>query len=522
MKRRALQPSRLSLALFAAFVASAMGCAPSPGAAPDQPAPRTPANVILILIDTLRADRLGAYGSRSGLTPTFDGLAREGVVIERAITPAPWTLPSVASLMTGVYPSVHKASDYKEITGKASENSEAVGKLGDSFETIAELLQQAGYQTAAFVSNPFVVPAHGFKQGFDHFSVIVSRKNSPGSAVNRLVQDWLPLRSASKPAFLYVHYMDTHAPYTSEVALVDPLVRKVAATQQRRLLSEQERKKYRNYFAKSSAAFRRDPLHRSLRPSAEYWQARYDAGVAQADRAVAELRSLLTSAGLWQNALIVLTADHGESLGEREAWGHGMSAHQAQAHVPLILCMPRTIPVGRAPGSPSLIDVAPTLLDYLGLPPQAAHQGQSLRAAISGSAAAPRGALVEAINGDPTLRVLLRGEWKYYAWGDGRTAELYNLAQDMGEARNLAGEHSAVVAEMRAALETVVAANTLRGTDVVAERAAVSEEQRDTLAALGYVGESSGEDEEALEEDGGEPTSRATATQPSGAATTQP
>jgi arylsulfatase A-like enzyme len=264
-------------------------------AAPSGSAPRP--NVVFILVDTLRADRLGCYGHPGGLSPMMDALAREGVVFDRVIATSSWTLPSVASYFCGYYPSVHKVTSYREALRSAQVVGGRVRYFGDEFTTLAEVLQANGYVTAGFSANPFITAKYGFAQGFDHFDSSFANNATPGSVVNAAALQWLAQRDASQPFFLYLHYMDVHDPYNAGNEYVEPLVTAVERMPNKRRLTPAEAERHRRFFGKSAVFYRDSPRHRQLFQYADYWRARYDAGVPQSDHYLDQLRAGLARLG---------------------------------------------------------------------------------------------------------------------------------------------------------------------------------------------------------------------------------
>lgn len=486
--RPLLAPVTLAAAILVAMHTGCRGETASSGAATGQRP-----NIVFIMVDTLRADRLGAYGHPGGLSPFLDELAAEGVVFERAITPSPWTLPSIASLFSGFYPAVHQATDYRAATGRAPGGR--VRQFDDQFETLAETLSALGYETAAMVANPFIIPEHGFAQGFDHFDRRFTSNTTPGQVINESALNWLRERGAGKPFFLYLHYMDTHAPYVSDDALTEPLVRAVAEMESHRYLTDTELSRWPGYFRKSGRPG--DPLHQRLHRTAEYWNARYDACVRQMDVYLQSLRAELSALGLWRDAYVILTSDHGESLGEKNHWAHGTSPYEGEIHVPLILRWPDGLPDGRRiPQTVRLFDVYPTLLEQLGAPLPANLQAQSLIELIDGRSTASRVAMVEAINTQRHLRVVVEDPWKLYVHLDQRRHELYNLADDPLETNDLAAAHPERVKALRARLDAHLESSEILARSVQVREVEVSEAQRRRLAALGYAGDIYDDDEE--------------------------
>ncbi|MFQ5807966.1 MAG: sulfatase-like hydrolase/transferase, partial [Phycisphaerae bacterium] len=181
----------LVVGLLTALPVVLTGCgrrtAAETGAAAEPPRP----NIIFIVVDTLRADRLGCYGHPGQLSPMMDALARAGVLFERAIATSPWTLPSVASYFSGYYPTVHKVTSYQEALKAARGVGRKVRYFGEEFTTLAEVLQANGYLTAGFSANPFITQKYGFAQGFEHFDASFADNTTPGGVVNAAALRWL-------------------------------------------------------------------------------------------------------------------------------------------------------------------------------------------------------------------------------------------------------------------------------------------------------------------------------------------
>lgn len=510
LDRRALrQLAQFGLAALTTLLMLLIGCDRRSGAeAASSPRP----NIIFVLVDTLRADRLGSYGHPGGLSPMMDELAREGVLFERVIATSSWTLPSVASYFCGYYPTVHKVTSYSEALKTARGAAGAVRYFGNEFTTLAEVLQANGYETAGFSANPFITEKYGFAQGFDHFDSSFAANETHGNVVNRAALKWLQQRDKSKPFFLYLHYMDVHDPYKAGPEYVEPLVAAVEAMPNKTPLTEAEMKRHKNYFAKSAVAYRDSPRHTRLFRYADYWRARYDAGVPQVDQYLDEARAKLNELKLWDDAYVILTADHGESLGEHQLWAHGLSAHQDQLHVPLILRWPGQLPAGRRlPQTVRLFDVMPTLLAQLELDRPKGLQATSLQGLIDGQATAPLVAFAEAVKKRPAEKALVLGQWKLLAYIDEDRYELYDLNVDPTEQHDLAGQHPQRVAELRRLLEKQIEENEALGAGVTIQEAAMTPEELDRLRLLGYIDEPDDEpsepetDTQPSTEDGSQP-----------------
>ncbi len=489
-----------------------------------------PPTVIFILVDTLRADRVGAYGHQPTLTPTIDQLAREGVVFDRVIAAAPWTLPSIASIFCSVAPSVHKAIDYTRVEAMHEGHAAVVSVLSDQFDTLAEVMRAAGYQTAAFVANKFIRRRYGFGQGFDHFDDSPAGENTvPGSRVNQAVVGWLRQRKSRKPLFLYLHYMDVHGPYDAGAEFLDPLLERVERIppQQRHRLTRAEFRRINAYLRKPPKWAKDRSRYDRLKMYREYWVARYEAGVAEFDHYLSELREQLRSLGIWDDAYIILTADHGEALCEHGLWEHGYSLYQTDLHVPLILRWPGVLPAGkRVAATVSLLDLMPTLMEqmWIAMAGSASIQGRSIIDVLSGIAADRGPVFAEAVKTWPRSPIrheaVVSGPWKLIRieqprmrLRDGRVVEaatrlaLFNLDRDPAERENLAQREPKQRDRLLALLDDWRQQCAQTHPGLVARRVGMSEEEAQHLAAMGYTGVEPDEDEPA-------PTTRPATTQP--------
>jgi arylsulfatase A-like enzyme len=428
-------------------------------------------NVVLISVDTLRADALGAYGGPLA-TPAFDRLAREGVVFERAFAPTPATAASHATLFTGQEPQRHGVL----------RNGES---LADVATTLAERFAAAGYATAAFVSSFVLDPRFGFAQGFAHYDATLPESGAtmgkgrayPGAffakerfagfdrratATTEAALRWL--ERAPEPFFVFVHYFDPHAPYGPP-----PLFAERAAAMPVSLDGR--------HVPGASA----EQLEKLIRL--------YHGEVLYTDDALAALLDGLSRASE-RPTLIAVTADHGEGLGQHEWLEHAVHLYDEQLHVPLILHAPDMLPAGRRVATPvALADVAPTLLELTGVTPGAPADGRSLAGAARGGPEPEprpifglRRLVSEEVGWDKGVKLSVRRDpWKYI-WASERPHELYDLAADPGERRDVLDRHETVAAELRALLEAHVAA-----LPRMHDAAPLSDETRRALQALGYL-----------------------------------
>jgi arylsulfatase A-like enzyme len=437
-------------------------------------------HVILISIDTLRADHVGAYGYARPTTPAIDRLAAQSVRFDNAISPASWTLPAHMSLMTSLRPSVHGVDQDRALDLSAT--------------TLAEVLAQAGYRTGAFISWVYLSEVYGLQQGFDEFFTLIDRKQvdlASGAGAQRASQiadavvDWLSGKR-DRPNFLFVHFFDPHMDY-------DPPAQyrtMFGATQS----SDGRYAALKPYMLGLNA----NPPQLASERLAEI-TALYDAEIRATDDALDRiLQALDRELGL-DNCLIVLLSDHGEEfLDHGSMEGHGWTLYEEIVRVPLLLRLPGPSPTARVVQSPvSLLDLAPTICDLLEVAVPASFEGSSLRPLCEGKA--ERKSAPYAYSEHDRFNVhkrSLRGErYKLIFTADsGRNSagvpivpgyELYDLHQDPQEQRNLyrAGEPQSEA--LRLLLEQLAKAPAAAPLQNPA--AELTPEQLELLKSLGYV-----------------------------------
>ena len=294
-------------------------------------------NIILICLDTLRADHLSCYGYFRNTTPNIDKLASGGVIFEKAFSQSSFTLPSVASLFTSKYVSEHRADRIER-------------RLADEEVTLAELLKADGYNTAAFIYNATQFdPVFGLNQGFDTYSIGEEADRKPSFAKTLpACLHWLEI-NRQKPFFIFLHSNDIHEPYHSIYEnFFDP----------------DYHGRLDNEYMASGTPFHKNNLHRTPR-EIKHIIAHYDGGVKYADTFIGKLILQLKQWGLLENTVIIIFADHGEILSDRgKQFCHGFSVHDEEVHVPLIISGPKIRPL-RVSCLVQLIDVMPTILDLV-------------------------------------------------------------------------------------------------------------------------------------------------------------
>lgn len=412
--------------------AAAPGPQPAAGAcAPlrlERPPGRIP--VVLIVNDTMRRDRVGAYGGPAR-TPAFDAFARESLLLE-AYSQAPWTLPSVATLFTSLYPSQHGMTTQPGVAREAL-------TLPAALPTMAEVFRAAGFRTAAFVSNPWMTDGLGFEQGFDVYQDDLAAWSHQGDALSDAALAWLATVPDGEPFFLYLHYIDSHRPYP---ALTSEEVRAVA--ERLRADTRPVSDALRGELAQLVAIEGGDPLAAAfVARNRALVEMAYDKGIEHFDRAFARFLAGFDASWAGARAAVIVTADHGEALYERDYGNHGQGLHDDEIAVPFAARLPGVRADASAPPCRlGLVDVLPTLCDYLGLDCPTPVFGHSLFAPV------PVGRLIvaEGVGEQPEHRSVRDGEWKLlYEPGqrpDGRPGtpwSLYHVAVDPEERDDLAG-----------------------------------------------------------------------------------
>lgn len=461
-RRRALRkrsvhraaPAAAAAALLVASCGALLACG-------ETSAPRP--NVLVYVVDTLRADGLGTYGNAEASTPNFDALAKEGVTFENAYATASWTRASMASLLTGLLPWHHGAE------GRAD-------RLPEAALTLAELFAERGYSTALISANPNVSSVFGFRQAFDELGELYARSKpglvagrelvTPSPVVTSEIVQWL--RTAQEPFFVMALPIDPHQPHLPPPRH-DPGRYRSAGTPPRR--------------NEKGPATRQRTLASEKR-SRELYQAE----VAFNDESFGVLVDSLKQLGLWDDTLVVVTADHGEEFWEYGTTGHGRSLTEEVLRVPLIVRRPgdARLPAGvRTERLISLVDLPPTLLDLSGIPIPDELDGRSFFSRRDPAAPLLAGLQLDGRN----LLTAIEGDYKL-VWDRGTNRRhLYDLRGDHAEARpiDVAGnaEAAAAVERLSAAIDASLAADqrTLEKSTTGQLPSAVEE----SLRVLGYI-----------------------------------
>ena len=394
-----------------------------------QPTRPGPINLILVSIDTLRADHVGVYGYSKPTTPAIDAFARDAVVFRNCFAHAPATLASHASLFTSLLPQHHGASIALE------------SQLAPSATTLTEVLAGAGYQTASFNGGIQLDAAYGLDRGFDVYESVQPRSTRPQTLTGEAVRlasgversrAWLD--HVQPPFFLFLHSYEIHHPYTPRSRdlahfrgdYTGPLPDHISMKTLRQVNTGRRR------LSKADVA---------------HVVATYDAELRSADAAFGELIEILREKRLYDDTLIVLTSDHGEEFGEHGKMGwHSHTLFDELLHVPLIIRFPGSRWAGATfDAQVRILDVAPTVLSALGLAPPPGYAGQDLLPLFGGEPATDL-PLFAAIDNDAEQRpwALRAGRWKF----DFRSGRLYDLGTDPHERIDVAANHQEIVSEL--------------------------------------------------------------------------
>lgn len=457
-------------------------------------------NVIIITMDTTRRDHLSCYGYKEKTTPNLDQLAKASVVFENALSTSSWTLPAHASLFTGLYPSKHGAHA-KEAWGPKVFDEENI--------TLAEVLSQYGYKTAGFIGGYFCSSFFGMSQGFDYYhenliNLVIEFNNffvtriyrslfpiedifeKHGLAgkriapqINRSAFKWLK-KNCKAPFFLFLNYFDPHGPYQplddSNLRIPSELPIKNGnyVGWEKRLINKVLRKR-----------------HTLTAREKKYLLDRYDSEIKQMDRGIGELLKFLKELGVYDDSLIIITSDHGESFGEHGLMSHTPVVYEELVKVPLIVKYPQDHDKTGLISTPiSLVDIMPEVLTVVGIPITQGIQGvpflQRHQNVIVERYKGKSWTWAAHPFGERSLRAIYEGDYKYI-WASNNKHELYNLREDPQELNNLFEQMPEIAFEMEKKLDQWVQ-TTDRGYPKD-KSFKISKEAEEALRALGYLQE---------------------------------
>jgi arylsulfatase A-like enzyme len=449
----------------------------------DTPSDDSRPNIVLIVLDTTRRDRLSLYGYGRPTTPNLERLASESTVWEQAYSTSTWTSPSHASLFTGLYPAAHGVT-------------QSAWEMGAELDTLAERLGASGYRTVGIVGNPMVGRRFGFDQGFDEYHETWRDRRGedrPHAALDHLERAFRAKRG--RPLFVFVNLIEPHSPYTSGADHRDAFVRH----SELELFNNQ----WSSFYLGEKTFNERELEHLSDV---------YDVGLRHVDGVVGAMVDMLRSGGVLDETVVVVTADHGENLGEHEHLDHVFSLYEPTVRIPLLARHPGSFEAGQRVNAPvQLTDVYATLAGLAEID-GGAHVGYDLR----GAALPPERPILlsydypkQALRAmgekaeEPVLDLHRRRLWALREGDlkvivdDAGVVELYDLAEDPGELRDLAADDVERAAKLRERVLALVAEHSV-ARDVSEPGTELDASTEDELRKLGYLG---GDEEEDAAED---------------------
>ncbi len=492
-------------------------------------------SLVLVVVDALRSDRLGAWGGDPGVTPCLDRMAGESVRFRHAVAPSSWTKPSVASLMTGFYPGRHGAVGLTRSLQRYGGST----RLDSGQVTLAETLRQAGFSTAAYTTNINISVRNNFHQGFDQF---VQRAGDADELCTGALE-WLDGRQPGERFFLYLHILDPHAPYTppepfrGQFADPDPpeggpfsrrgwpFEMEWWAEQYGRWLDSPGGQPFRYRYSRFDLDWARrhlpefdDPELDIIVENKQQFREKvdleftglddpalqrrigvltslYDGEVAWVDQELSRFFDGLEDRGLLSRSVVIITSDHGEAFLEHRSWGHHLTVYGEEIDIPLFFRVPQRsggLLQGEVEPIVSLVDLYPTVLEMFGLPLPAETDGVSLWPAIRGDGELLREGPVysELLLDNREYVAALQGNRKLIRTVDRRGKvgwELYDVGLDPGEQKPTGYEHDASTARaLRAGIEAHAAARDLLAPGEN-EAARLSEQEIERLDTLGYL-----------------------------------
>ena len=486
--------ARLSISGLFAF---ALACRTPPEFAPPKP------NVLLVTIETFRADHVGSYGYGRNTTPNLDRLARQGAKLENAVAQAPFTLPSISSLMTGMTPPGHGVRNHPAV-------------LADSIETLAERFQRAGYQTAAMTRHTWLRNKSGLDQGFLEYHNNKFAAGLDARSLSLAASDWLSERDPARPFFLWLHFLDPHLPYTPSYPYsvlyhdaygADPQAKHLRAM----AAAAVDREDYdpTPYADLAGGPYydlvlRHYPENRILLDLAFWRRSRgsiffnkgvysryevsqlvdlYDGAILYTDDNLGRILKTLAGLGLAETTVVAVAGDHGEALGEHGlSFTHDFTLYDEVLRVPLVIRGPGVEPGASIAQQVRLMDLAPTLLDLAGVEPLTGVEARSLAPLLRGGSLPYLTAFAESAPArtqvpeqDKIYLPGIRGKWRMVRtdrWkliqiprAEGDLYELYDLVDDPGETRNLFADLAGEAAKLQPLLDAWMARDPLRDSE---------------------------------------------------------
>ena len=466
--RRTITGVSVSLLLAILVLAACSACFSD-----SQPAGPRP-NIVFIVVDALRRDHLSSFGYARPTSPRLDALVADGVLFENMMSAASQTVPATAALLTGLYPSQTGMQYFGKLHSFDGEHhwQEAGPQLDESHTLLAEWLGELGYRTGAAVSNPWLQPQFGFAQGFDDylFDDCVNLR-APKQDVcdgNDLVERaiaWLEAPDtpdADDPFFLYLHFMDVHAPYSKPGITTEKFV---------------NRRGHDRYVNGLAPNLKKVDL--------EYMTALYDEGIQHVDGVIGRFWDHLVELDVAEETLLVVTSDHGDEFHEHRGLGHGTTLYEELVESFLLLRYPQKLPAARIPTTIAMVDLMPTIAALLEVPVPADGPGRSVLG-LAANPDATRTVSSRAFFSElGELKAIRQADWKLILDVDSGEVQLFNLATDPGEQENLASSEPELAQRLRDDLLRFLAGVATESND--SEHVPLDEETLERLRALGYV-----------------------------------
>ena len=423
-------------------------CSLAPACGGGEPRSSAP-DVVVVVIDTLRAQDLPPYGAETEVAPFLDELAQTSVVFEHAWSASSWTAPATASIFTSLHPNEHGVT--RGLLAQRNAGVIEVNRIPSSLQTLPVFFQELGYETFGVSANINIDAEMGFARGFDRFKCLQESEGIDAGDVERVVRGWLPELQEEGPSFLYLHFMDPHEPYRRHPEYMDP--------------------------AEPPA------VHVALDHPA------YKSEIRNVDE---HLRSILGALELGPEAILLVTADHGQEFLEHGGVGHRFTLYDELTRVPLLLRVGDDGPRGRSSANVSNMDILPTLRELLGAPASRLDRGRSLLGVIEEAERGSRTLFAMRTSHPPTgttrLRSIVRGPHKLIHNQVTDERLLFDLASDPGEQDDIAAQSPQVVAELIEMLDLQDEIADAGGLEEMGTRH-LSEQQIQHLQDIGYVGE---------------------------------
>lgn len=452
MKERAIKEGIFFLIILSIFAACRSGKSPE-SAWKDY-------NLIIISVDALRADHLHCYGYARETSPNIDRIASESIVFENAISQSAWTLPSHASMMTGLLPSEHGLIFYDN---EGLDHMEEFGTLDPEITTLPEILKNFAFTNVSFNGGAWVDPTFGLRQGFDvyRWGGRYFKYNVPKSI------GWIQANPGKK-FFLFLHAFDVHAPYNASPEF-------------------NVFYKYRGPYKAEEITL--DKIESLESPEYEYMVSQYDAGIRRADHELGQLFKMLEETGLTKTTILIMMSDHGEMLNERGTWGHIYPLYEELIRVPLIIKIPgikKAVIKGQVPAMTSIL---PTILDLLGIPFDKDIMKNSLKPLIQGRDVRFNEIISETgrIKGHRLCRAIRTKKWKLISYEEEKkpsSVELFDLENDPDERHDVSEQNPKVAEELLGKLLS------FRGSRrYEAKKKKIDRQTLERLKSLGYLRE---------------------------------